>query len=295
MDGTKDGHLDFESINPLFDLLLLMSTDHVANGKESLSMTELRKMSMANAKSPAEGQKEAGEAGYAGKVAEGDAKKAAESESGRKQEGGTGYGNVAAKSEAEASTETVVGIANDVALSSELGKVGAERFHLRELELIFLSLDADLSGVVEFDEFLVFAELCRMIKDKPKIIHDFRVALQAAIVHFEEDMINTSSLTDVDYTHDDIVRLGPDAMEALILALQEENNKLKTHMTNELMSGRNKSPDGDHRGHHHHHAHHQQEDPALKQKLEASKAAIISAVKLGHMSHQHHDLLQQKR
>ena len=27
-----------------------------------------------------------------------------------------------------------------------------ERFHLRELELIFLSLDANLSGVVEFDE-----------------------------------------------------------------------------------------------------------------------------------------------
>lgn len=113
VDGTKDGHLDFESINPLFDLLLLLSTD-VGSGTESLSMTELRRISLANAKPSAlrgrgkggqeekegelrrrsttieeaddaeeddeEGREEAGEAGETGKPAEGDAKEAAESE-----------------------------------------------------------------------------------------------------------------------------------------------------------------------------------------------------------------------
>ena len=47
MDGTKDGHLDFESINPLFDMLLLMSTQP-SGADTPMSLSEIRRVSLAD-------------------------------------------------------------------------------------------------------------------------------------------------------------------------------------------------------------------------------------------------------
>ena len=125
-DGSKDGHLDFDTIHPVFDLLLLFSTGMEEKKGESLSMEAIMRNAV-KGKGKGKGAKGWRKLAAAASVGVG---------------GGGGGGGDSGGGEGRASGTTVV-----ETKSEESGRRG-DKFELRELELIFLSLDIDLSGTI---------------------------------------------------------------------------------------------------------------------------------------------------
>ena len=128
LDRSNQGHLDFDTIHPLLDVLVLDLGPHKCGGKDSAVRKDLAH--------------------------------------------GTGASSNAEPSQAD------TGAAGDT-------EKNIPSFALWELELIFLAVDADLSGVVEFDEFLFFVTFVHKVLHNPMIIHSFRQGLLDALIKYE--------------------------------------------------------------------------------------------------------------
>mmetsp|Transcript_103845 Transcript_103845/g.298954 ORF Transcript_103845/g.298954 Transcript_103845/m.298954 type:complete len:443 (-) Transcript_103845:276-1604(-) len=104
---------------------------------------------------------------------------------------------------------------------------------LWEIELAFLAVDADLSGLIEFDEFLFFAAFVHMIREDPSLIDDFRSGLEAALMAYDNDTQQGNdpgaepTSEAIEAMNEEVMRLGPQAMKLLIEELQAENAKLR--------------------------------------------------------------------
>mmetsp|Transcript_103850 Transcript_103850/g.298980 ORF Transcript_103850/g.298980 Transcript_103850/m.298980 type:complete len:1078 (-) Transcript_103850:276-3509(-) len=141
---------------------------------------------------------------------------------------------VAAEDKPQASQEkegAVTPVIEGVANGGENDR--ARPLEIWEIELAFLAVDADLSGLIEFDEFLFFAAFVHMIREDPSLIDDFRSGLELALDAYNTDTQEAqdpaAELTEeaIEAMNEEVIRLGPGAMKLLIEELQAENAKLR--------------------------------------------------------------------
>jgi len=212
LDKEKKGCLDFETIRPIFNVMVLVAgdddMDNTAVLNDEPNATELTPIpTQERPPTPVEPVESAPPADLLTVAAE-DKPQASQEKEG-------------------AVTPVIEGVAN----GGENDR--ARPLEIWEIELAFLAVDADLSGLIEFDEFLFFAAFVHMIREDPSLIDDFRSGLESALNAYDTDTQEAqdpaAELTEeaIEAMNEEVIRLGPGAMKLLIEELQAENAKLR--------------------------------------------------------------------
>mmetsp|Transcript_103848 Transcript_103848/g.298971 ORF Transcript_103848/g.298971 Transcript_103848/m.298971 type:complete len:1043 (-) Transcript_103848:276-3404(-) len=212
LDKEKKGCLDFETIRPIFNVMVLVAGDDIMDNTAVLNdepnATELTPIpTQERPPTPVEPVESAPPADLLTVAAE-DKPQASQEKEG-------------------AVTPVIEGVAN----GGENDR--ARPLEIWEIELAFLAVDADLSGLIEFDEFLFFAAFVHMIREDPSLIDDFRSGLELALDAYNTDTQEAqdpaAELTEeaIEAMNEEVIRLGPGAMKLLIEELQAENAKLR--------------------------------------------------------------------